>query len=63
MTRLVATRSQQQGTDKNANKAIHNPLTKTGKKVMKSMKKFYGAKRGPTVFYAMAHKKGKKWHK
>ena len=28
------------------------PLTKKGKKIMKSMKKQYGAKRGETVFYA-----------
>ena len=32
------------------------PLTKKGKKIMKSMKKQYGAKRGETVFYASRNK-------
>ena len=42
------------------------PLTKTGKSVMKSMMKEYGAKKGKSVFYASvnAKKKGSsKWHK
>jgi len=42
------------------------PVTKTGKKVMRSMKKKYGPKKGKSVFYASikAHKPGsKKWHK
>jgi len=42
------------------------PLTKTGKKVMRSMRKQYGAKKGKSVFYASINK-GKtgssKWHK
>jgi len=33
------------------------PLTKKGKKIMKSMKKTYGAKKGESVFYATAQKK------
>ena len=32
------------------------PLTKKGKKIMKSMKKQYGKKRGETVFYASKNK-------
>jgi hypothetical protein len=32
------------------------PLTKKGKKIMKSMKKQYGKKRGETVFYASRNK-------
>ena len=39
------------------------PLTKSGKKVMSSMKKTYGKKKGKKVFYATAKKKNKKWHK
>lgn len=41
------------------------PLTKSGRKVMSSMKKQYGAKKGEEVFYASINK-GKpgssKWH-
>ena len=33
------------------------PLTKKGKKIMKSMKKTYGKKKGESVFYATAQKK------
>ena len=33
------------------------PLTEKGKKIMKSMKKQYGAKRGEQVFYATLNKK------
>ena len=32
------------------------PLTEKGKKIMKSMKKQYGKKRGETVFYAAKNK-------
>ena len=32
------------------------PLTKKGKKIMRSMKKQYGAKKGKQVFYASANK-------
>ena len=32
------------------------PLTKKGKKIMKSMKKQYGKKKGETVFYASSNK-------
>lgn len=32
------------------------PLTKKGKKIMKSMKSEYGAKKGESVFYASANK-------
>ena len=32
------------------------PLTTKGKKIMKSMKKQYGKKRGETVFYASKNK-------
>jgi len=32
------------------------PLTKKGKKIMKSMKEEYGSKKGKTVFYASANK-------
>jgi hypothetical protein len=33
------------------------PLTKKGNKIMKAMKKQYGAKKGKSVFYASANKK------
>lgn len=33
------------------------PLTKKGTKILKSMKKTYGAKEGKQVFYASAKKK------
>ena len=33
------------------------PLNKKGKKIMKSMKKQYGTKRGEQVFYATLNKK------
>ncbi len=33
------------------------PLTEKGKKIMKSMKKQYGKKKGETVFYASKNKK------
>jgi len=42
------------------------PLTKSGKKVMRSMTKQYGKKKGKSVFYASINKKkrgSKKWHK
>lgn len=32
------------------------PLTKSGKKVMKNMKKEYGEKKGESVFYASINK-------
>ena len=32
------------------------PLTEKGKKIMKSMKKQYGKKKGETVFYASRNK-------
>jgi len=42
------------------------PLTKKGRKVLSSMRKTYGAKKGKQVFYASMNK-GKKgstgWHK
>lgn len=41
------------------------PLTKTGKKVMSSMKKEYGEKKAKEVFYASINKKktgSGKWH-
>lgn len=41
------------------------PLTKSGKKVMRNMKKEYGSKKGEEVFYASINKKKKgtsKWH-
>lgn len=34
------------------------PLTKTGKEVLKQMKKEYGAKKGEEVFYATMKEKG-----
>lgn len=43
-----------------------NPLTKTGGKVMESMMKGYGAKKGKQVFYASINAKKKgvgSWHK
>lgn len=42
------------------------PLTSSGHKVMSSLAKEYGAKKGKSVFYAMINKgvKGSsKWHK
>ena len=41
----------------------NNPLTATGKKVMTSMTKQYGTKKGKQVFYATMNKYNKKWHK
>lgn len=41
------------------------PLTKSGKKVLRNMRKEYGAKKGKSVFYASINKKkkgSKKWH-
>jgi hypothetical protein len=41
------------------------PLTKSGRKVMSSMKEEYGEEKGERVFYATANKKpsvGRKWH-
>ncbi len=41
------------------------PLSKSGSKVMKNMKKEYGSKKGEEVFYASINKKKKgteKWH-
>jgi hypothetical protein len=41
------------------------PLTPSGTKVLASMQKEYGAKKGERVFYATANKQptlGKKWH-
>jgi hypothetical protein len=32
------------------------PLTKTGKKVLRSMRKEYGTKKGKSVFYASINK-------
>jgi hypothetical protein len=32
------------------------PLTKTGKKVLRSMRKEYGTKKGQSVFYASINK-------
>jgi len=41
------------------------PLTKSGAKTLKAMRKSYGSKKGESVFYAtMAKKKaGAKWHR
>ena len=42
------------------------PLTKSGKKVLSSMRKTYGKKQGKNVFYASVNKKKKganKWHR
>jgi hypothetical protein len=42
------------------------PLTKTGREVLASMKKQYGAKKGKEVFYSSINKGKKgssKWHK
>lgn len=33
------------------------PLTKKGRKIMRSMKKEYGAEKGKRLFYASANKK------
>lgn len=41
------------------------PLTKSGKKVMRNMRKRYGAKKAEEVFYASINKKvagSDKWH-
>lgn len=42
-----------------------NPLSRSGKKVMSSMKAGYGAKKGKNVFYATMNKKNmkNKWEK
>lgn len=42
------------------------PLTKSGTKILKKMKKTYGKKKGKKVFHASINKKNpgtKKWHK
>lgn len=36
------------------------PITKKAKKMMSSMKKTYGKKKGKSIFYATAKKKGMK---
>ena len=41
------------------------PLTKSGKKVLRNMKKEYGEKKGEEVFHALMNKNKKgssKWH-
>jgi hypothetical protein len=41
------------------------PLTETGRKVLASMRKQYGSRKGKNVFYASINKKKKgsrKWH-
>lgn len=41
------------------------PLTKSGTKVLASMKEQYGTEKGERVFYATANKRsgvGKSWH-
>lgn len=51
---------------KHVEPVAHNPLTKSGKKVLASMKSEYGSKKGKEVFYASINKgkKGsKKWHR
>ncbi|MEE9510462.1 MAG: hypothetical protein V3V81_08210 [Candidatus Bathyarchaeia archaeon] len=43
-----------------------SPLTKTGKKVLRKMKKTYGAKKAKKVLHASIKKKNpgtKKWHR
>ncbi len=63
-SRLWATVKQEAGTDKTPYPK-HNPLTSSGKKVMASMAKEYGTKKGKEVFYASvnAGKPGSsKWH-
>ena len=60
MSRLWQKLKQEAGRD-DISYPEHNPLTKEGKKVMKSMKKTYGEDRGEQVFYATM--KNKKWHK
>jgi len=39
------------------------PLTKTGKKVLKAMRKFYGQKKGTQIFYATMNKYKKHWER
>ncbi len=39
------------------------PLTKTGRKVLRSMTRRYGKKRGKRVFYATMNKYHRKWHR
>lgn len=58
-------RAKMQESGINAEMPEHNPLTKTGKKVMASMRREYGKKKGKQVFFASINKgiKGsKKWH-
>lgn len=41
------------------------PLTKSGRKVLRRLKKFYGPRKGERIFYALikAKRKGsRKWH-
>lgn len=47
-------------------KLYRNPLTKTGKKILVSMEKEYGKKKGKKVFYSSINKKkagSSKWHR
>ena len=65
MARLWQTLKQERGTD-DVPYPTHNPLTKSGKKVMKKMKEEYGKKKGEQVFYASINKNksgSSKWHK
>jgi len=42
------------------------PLSKSGKKVLRNMKREYGPKKGESVFYASINKKkagSEKWHR
>lgn len=65
MIPLIRVRCQEDGNDKRANDPIHNPYTPTGKKVMSSMQKKYGAKKGKSVFFASMNKNKMKakWEK
>jgi len=62
MARLRQTNCQMKNDESLMNANPGNPLTKTGKKVMRSMAKRYSPKKAKSVFYAMAHTK-KGWHK
>lgn len=65
MARLWQSLKQEAGRD-DIPYPTHNPLTKSGKKVMSSMQSEYGVKKGRGVFYASINKKkpgSSKWHR
>lgn len=65
MAKLKQTAVQNANDESLMNADLTNPLTGTGKEVMSSMVKQYGAKKGKRVFYSSINKGkpgSRKWH-